>query len=196
MLYIKVMKDNHPILILIRGLPGSGKTYVAIKLQERLGKKCVVMLDPDNININSKEYSEHVKAQMAEGVDKSLFLYRFLRAEAYKGIENDRIIIWNQPFTNIEIFNKMIGRLKDHAAEYNKQLSILVVEVEVESSVAKRRILERKRSGGHGPSENTWMRFIKDYKSIAKEGYNTVTVYGNNDVSESVSEIEKALASF
>lgn len=193
MFYIKEMKNNHPIVVLVRGLPGSGKTYLANRLQESLGKENVVLLDPDAINTDSEEYKEHVRSQIAEGVDKSLHLYRFSRAKAYKGIEDDKIIIWNQPFTNIDIFNKMVGRLKDHALEFNKKLSILVVEVEIDPAVAKNRIIERKKNGGHGPSGDIWSQFVNDYKSFSKEGYNTITVRGDGNVSESVMNIEEAL---
>lgn len=193
MRYIIIMKTNNPIAILVRGLPGSGKTYIAIRLQEALGKDNVVMLDPDTIDTNSKEYREHVKAQIAEGVDESLHLYRFSRAKAYQGIEDNKILMWNQPFTNLDIFNKMVGRLKDHASAHSKQMPILVVEVEIDPSLAKARVEARKKAGGHGPSEETWKRFIRDYKSFTEDGYDTVTVYGDDEVSASVSKIEKAL---
>lgn len=188
-----VMQNNHPIAILLRGLPGSGKTYIATRLQAALGKDNVVMLDPDAIDITSKEYREHVKTQVAEGVDESLHLYRFSRAKAYQGIEDNKILMWNQPFTNLEIFNKMVGRLKDHAAAHDKQMPIIVVEVEIDPSLAKARVEARKKSGGHGPSEKTWKRFVNDYKSFADDGYKTVTVYGDDEVSASVLKIEGAL---
>lgn len=187
------MKNTHPIAILVRGLPGSGKTYIATKLQEKLGNDQVVMCDPDGIDTNSKEYREHVKTMVDEGVDDSLHLYRFSRARAYKGIEDNKIIIWNQPFTNLEIFNKMVGRLTDHATTHSKHLPILVVEVEIEPAKAKARVEARKNAGGHGPSEEIWKRFVNDYKSFAPNGYNTVTVYGDEEVSESVSKVEEAL---
>ncbi|CAN5656934.1 hypothetical protein BH23PAT2_BH23PAT2_05910 [soil metagenome] len=187
------MEKNHPIAILVRGLPGSGKTYIATKLQDKLGNDRVVMCDPDAIDTNTKEYRDHVKAQIAEGVDESLHLYRFSRARAYQGIEDNKIIMWNQPFTNLEIFNKMVGRLTDHAATHNKHLPILVVEVEIDPSKARARVEERKKAGGHGPSEETWKRFVNDYKSFATDGYNTVTAYGDDEVSVSVSKVEEAL---
>lgn len=184
--------SDHPVLILIRGLPGSGKTYIAFELEKAL-KQDVVMLDPDATDYESKEYAVHVKKQTKEGVDPKLHAYRFLRAQAYKGIEDHKIIMWNQPFTNLEIFNKMVGRLLDHAATHKTHLPILVVEVEVDHDIAKQRVMKRKQEGGHGPSDNTLNRFINDYKSFANDGYNTVTVYGNDDVAKSVSVVMKAL---
>lgn len=190
----KNMHPSHPVAILIRGLPGSGKTYLAKTLGNEIGEDKVVLLDPDAIDTKSQEYLEHTKSLAAEGVDEKLHLYRFSRAKAYHGIEEDKIIIWNQPFTNLEIFNKMVGRLRDHAEKHHKKLPILVVEVEIDHALAKRRLLERKNTGGHGPSDETWSRFINDYKSFATEGYNTVTVYGSDDVSLSVSKVLKALS--
>lgn len=186
-------EESHPILIVVRGMPGSGKSYLAAELQKSLGPDEVVVLDPDATDYESEVYKEHVKVQMAEGVDPKLHAYRFLRAQAYDGIVAHKVVIWNQPFTNLEIFNKMVDRLRTHAAEHHTRLPILVVEVEIDPEVAKERVQQRKRDGGHGPSDNTLAQRISDYKSFADEGYDTVTVHGEDDVSVSVSVILKAL---
>lgn len=185
--------NEYPTLILIRGLPGSGKSYFAVELQKSIGKENVVMLDPDATDYESKEYAEHVKAQIADGVDPKLHAYRFLRAQAHKGIATHKIIIWNQPFTNLEIFNKMVANLRAHAAEHNTQLPILVVEVEIDPAIAKERVAKRKQAGGHGPSDSTFARFTGDYVSFAEHDYNTITVNGKDDPSTSVPSVMKAL---
>ncbi|PID31796.1 hypothetical protein CR970_03875 [Candidatus Saccharibacteria bacterium] len=190
------MINQYPIAVLIRGLPGSGKTYIAQRLQLALAPNQTVMLDPDTVDTTSRAYRDHVAALTAEGVDQKLHLYRFLRAQAYQAIEDDKIIIWNQPFTNLEIFNKMVGRLRDHAASHSKQLPLLVVEVQTPPDIAKQRIQERKEHGGHGPSADAWERFINDYRSFADEGYQTISVHGNKDAAVSVKTIQKALAKY
>jgi len=184
---------RYPILILVRGLPGSGKSYIAIKLQESIGHDKVVLLDPDATDYESQEYKDHVKSQISEGVEPKLHAYRFLRAKAQAGIAARKIVIWNQPFTNLDIFNKMVANLQGHAAEHEVALPILVVEVEVDESTAKNRVEKRKQTGGHGPSDNTFTRFINDYRSFRNEGYNTVTAHGQDDVTVSVSSIMDAL---
>lgn len=185
--------DINPVLILIRGLPGSGKSYLAKALYNALEKDTVVMLDPDATDYKSVAYKEHVQQLTAEGVDPKLHAYRFLRAQAYRGIETGKIILWNQPFTNLEIFQKMIDRLQTHAAEYNRNLSICIVEVEVDPATANERVQKRKQSGGHGPSEATFLRFANDYASFAHLGFETVHIDGNTDVQASVATILKTL---
>lgn len=189
------MDDNlrKSIIILIRGLPGSGKTSIAAALQDMLGKDRVVMLDPDATDYKGEAYLAHTRALTEDGVDKSLHPYRFLRAQAYQGIAERRIVIWNQPFTNLEIFNKMVDNFKVQAAEHNTELVILVVEVEIDPALAKERVLRRKQAGGHGPSDRTFERFATDYYSFADKGYRTVQVRGD-DVESSVALIKTELS--
>lgn len=186
-------KQQRPKIILIRGLPGSGKTHVARALLKALGANDVVLLDPDAIDFESSAYKEHTQAATAEGVDPKLHAYRYLRAQAYRGIAERKTIIWNQPFTNLEIFNKMVTNLRLEALKNNTEIKLIVVEVAVNPETAKRRVMDRKKRGGHGPSDTTFERFIADYSSFALHGYKTVAVRGDTDVTESVRRILTAL---
>ena len=189
----KYSNIKHPILILVRGLPGSGKTYLANELENTIGKNMVVMLDPDATDYESKEYLEHTNTLTAEGLDPKIHAYRFLRGKAYEGIMSSKVIIWNQPFTNMGMFTRMITNLRTYATDHDTQLPVLIVEVEVDHNVAKTRIAQRKAAGGHGPSDGLFERYVADYETAAKEGYRTIAVQGHGDVSESVSAILVAL---
>lgn len=186
------LQRSHPALIIIRGIPGSGKTYLAKKLVDSI-KEPVVMLDPDATDYDSKEYADHVAEQTAAGVDPKLHAYRFLRAQAHRGIENHDIIVWNQPFTNLEIFHKMMNNLRTHASEHDTEFALLVIEVEVDAEIAKQRMIERKQAGGHGPSDEIFERFVNDYKSYSNEGFNTLTIDGSGDIDTSVAKVLDAL---
>ncbi|MBL8121665.1 ATP-binding protein [Candidatus Saccharibacteria bacterium] len=172
---------SNPVLILVRGMPGSGKSYLTAKLQAMFDAHDVVVLDPDATDYTSPEYAAHVAAQTAEGVDPALHAYRFLRAQAYDAIAAKKAIIWNQPFTNRDIFRKMMARLHDHAAAHDTTLKVIIVEVNVDPALAKQRVAARKAAGGHGPSENTLKNRIDAYESFASEGYETISVSGDGD---------------
>jgi len=179
-------------LILVRGLPGSGKSYLAHALGESLGQDHVVMLDPDSVDQDSPEYAEHVQSQVEEGVDPALHLYRFSRKKAWQGIEDGKIIIWNQPFTNREVFDKMTSGLLAYAAEHDVSLKILVVDVQIDPEVARARVEQRKNQGGHGPSHDRFDRFVQEFTSFA-DGYDTISVQGDAAVNESVQTILEAI---
>lgn len=184
---------SSPTLILIRGLPGSGKSYLANTLVQSIGKDNVTTLDPDATDYTSKEYTELSDALTAEGVDEKFHPYRFLRAQAYDAITSNKIIIWNQGFTNLDGFNKTIINLQTYATDHGTELPTLVVEVAIDHDIAKARVADRAAQGGHDVTEENFARFINDYVSFADQGYNTVAVNGKDDVAESAATVLKAL---
>lgn len=184
---------NFPILVIVRGLPGSGKSYFAEQLQKSIGASNTVMLDPDSTDYKSQEYLDHVKQQNAEAVDPKLHPYRFLRAKAYKAITENKIIIWNQPFTNLEILQKVTDRLQEHASENNTKLPMIVIEVGIDPEVAKKRVEQRKTKGGHGPSENTFNRFVNEYSTSSINGYSVIEIDGKEDPALGVQKVIEAI---
>lgn len=186
-------KVHQPVLVFVRGMYGSGKSYLTERLSKTFDAQQIVVLDPDATDYDSAAYKAHTAALSEEGVDENLHPYRFLRAQAYQAIADGKIILWNQPFGDREIFHKVVGRMKETAAEQNKQLTILIVEVTIDPATAKERVAARKAAGGHGPSENTLTRGISNYASFADEGFQTVTVRGDDDVTNSVAIVKKAI---
>jgi adenylate kinase family enzyme len=187
-------KNDRPALIFIRGVPGSGKSYLATALENSLGKENVLMLDPDTIDFNSNEYLKFSEALLKEGVEQKLHPFRWLRSKACEGIAAGKVIVWNQPFTMVDIFNRLITYLQNYATEHGTDVPVLIVEVDLDHNLAKERVLKRKQQGGHGPSEQTLIRRIDEYKSYTDQGYNSVTVHGDRDVAESVSAVVNKLA--
>lgn len=185
---------KHAVVVIIRGLPGSGKSFLAAELYKQFEAGQLVALDPDATDYASPEYAQHTKALAAEGVDPRLHAYRYLRGKAYEGIANGKVIIWNQPFTNLEIFNKMMAKLQAQADEHNVTLHVLVVEVMVDPALARARVNNRKQAGGHGPSDATFERFHNDFHSFEAHGYHTLTVDGGDEVAVSVAAIVRAVA--
>jgi thymidylate kinase len=184
---------DQPTLIIIRGLPGSGKSYLADALQQTLGQDRVVILDPDLIDFDSPQYKALCESLAAEGVDKIFFPNRFLKARGHEAISAHKIIIWNQAFTLLDGFHRTIANLQEYAAEHDIHLPVLLVEVEISPEVAKQRAAKRHAETGRQVSEERFNRFIDDYRSFSEEGFDTVTVSGEDDIATSAAAVIQAL---
>ena len=173
------IKENQATVLFIRGIPGSGKSTIAKFLSEKI-KADILILDPDSIDYQGKAYLNHVETMKNQGVDSKLFAYRFLRQQAYDGIEAKKLVIWNQPFSNLEIFNKMTKRLYDFAKVVGVKLKIIVVEVEIDSELAYSRIKDRIRKGGHGPTRGRFEKFTVELNSFKNTNYQVINVDGTS----------------
>ena len=185
--------QNFATAILVRGIPGSGKSYITAVLIDEIGRERVIILDPDEINKQSDEYSQLTARWRAEGVDEKFYPYRFLMLQADEAIAARKVIVWNQPFGDLVGFRKTIARLREYADNHRIELRILVVEVEIDEKVAHQRVTARKQLGGHGPTPQTFVRFVGQYHTFVNEGHKTVTVRGENHPTEAVTTIMKAL---
>lgn len=188
--YLQMQLDeNQTLVIFIRGIPGSGKSTIASILKDNLPANTEV-LDPDYIEFEGQAYLAHLKEMVTQNVDPKLYVYRFLRQLVYQNITDRRLTIWNQPFTSLEIFNKITTRLYEHAKSVGVGLKILIVEVEVDPRLASKRIGKRVAEGGHGPSNSKFNQFVSDYQSFANSGYEVEVVNGTSSKQAS----EKILA--
>ena len=182
-----------PQIILIRGLPGSGKSVLAQKLVDVIGETNCVLLDPDATDYESEAYLAMSSALKEKGVPEKFYPYRFLRAQAHAGIASDKVIIWNQAFTNLDGFQKTVANLQRNAENYGKELPILVVEVEIDHEIARERIARRVSGGGHDVPDEIFDRFVRDYESFAKHGFKTTKVNGENLTAAAVKDVMKTL---
>lgn len=169
---------RHPVLVLMRGLPGSGKSYIADKLVRLFPADDIVVVDPDRTNYESAEYKEMCERLKEEGVDEKFYPYRFVRAQAHAGIEAQKIVVWTQAFTNLDGFQKTIINLASHAKQHGLALPVLVVEVDIDPETAKSRVAERVERGGLDVPEERFDKFINEYRSFEDEGYDTLRLDG------------------
>jgi adenylate kinase family enzyme len=187
---------KRPILILMRGLPGSGKTYIAQHLLQVLESKegvgSVLMLDPDAIENKTDEYVQAQKQFAANGIEEKFHPYRYLRGKAERAIEKQQIIIWNQPFTFRPAFERTITHLTSYASKNGVELPVLIVEVEVDQELAYQRTVARKKAGGHGPSKERFNQFVDEYVSFSDLGP-AISVSGADDVQNAINTIKQAL---
>ncbi len=186
-------QKSNPMLVLVRGVPGSGKSFFADKLRISFDQNDYIVLDPDATNYDSQEYKEHIKKQIAENVDPKLHPYRFLRAKAFDAIKNSQIIIWNQPFTDLAVMKNVTNKLEEFAQENNKNLKILVVELVVPKSIAWDRVSQRKSHGGHGPSEEKFNIFYDSFITAETAGYETISIDGQQDPKVNINTVVKLI---
>jgi len=184
---------NHPVLIMIRGLPGSGKSYIANALLTELGTDRAIILDPDAIDFTSQAYADLCKTLTEEGIEEKFFPNRFLKEQGYAALDAGKNIIWNQAFTDLGGFGRSHGSLQDYATEHDIPLAMLVVEVQIDPKIAQERLAKRATEGGHVVNDEAFARFINDYHSFAGEGYTTVSVNGQDSAATSVGAIMQAL---
>jgi len=190
---MKNLTNQKPVLVMIRGLPGSGKSYLATEIVVQMGPDKVEVLDPDATDYTAQEYVSFSKELSSQGVDDKLHPYRYLRSRAYKAIISGKVIIWNQAFTNLDLLDRTIKNLQAFASDHDAELPVLVVEVEINQNIAKERVDSREGQGGHGVSAEAFARFVQDYASFSEYGYETVTVNGDGDVSASANRIADAI---
>lgn len=183
------LMNNSANLVIIRGLPGSGKTYIANELIKQNLPKPIALLDPDKINFDSNEYLAFSEDLQKNGVDLKLHPYRFLRNKAYETIELNGTVIWTQAFTHLDLLDRTIKNLESHAGDKNSKLNIYVVEVDIDENTAKKRVQKREKEGELGVSDDNFRRFLKDYKSFKEYGYKTLVVDGRNDANNSLQKI-------
>lgn len=184
-------KNQQSILIMMRGLPGSGKSTIAQALQQNLGQDTTVVLDPDTIDFDSHDYQSLSASLIEEAVDIKLHPYRYLRARAYRSISAKKIVIWNQAFTNADLLDRTIKNLIAYAEERGQELPVLVVEVSIDPVVAKSRIAERVASGGHDVDNESLDRFVKGFENFTEHNYKMVTLNGTDSVDLNVEKIIK-----
>lgn len=177
---------------MIRGLPGSGKSHLAAELAQALGKGDTVVLDPDALDVTDEAYLAFSRELDKDGLDRAIHPFRWSRKLACEAIAARKAVIWNQPFTNRGIFERLIAFLEEYARGQGISLPVLVVEVEIDPEAAKARIVRRKQDGGHGPSDGTFARRVSEYRSYA-DGFRTVTVQGEDDVKASINAVLQAL---
>lgn len=189
-----VSAPHQAFLIMMRGLPGSGKSYVAGKLKELLQPEELVILDPDGIDFTSAAYKEFSDDLTAQQVDGALHPYRFLRAQAYRAIDEGKILLWNQAFTNQELVHKTIVNLQAHATEKTTTLVSMIVDVAIDPEVAKTRIKARVSAGGHEVTDAVFERFLRDYAPFSGYDYPVLRLEGSALAEDSAQEIAKEIS--
>lgn len=123
------MYSNRPILIIIFGLPGTGKTTFAILLSKQLGIKHFNTDIIRSLSGKSQQYDEENKGLI---YNKMLHLTRL-------EFEKGKSVIVDATFYK----RKLRNRFKDLAKEYD--VTVKWIEVCAKEDVVKKRISKKRR---------------------------------------------------
>lgn len=156
------VKINRPRMIFLRGLPGTGKTTLALEIQKR-SPEAVVVLDPDLIDYESENYTAFLKS-IPEGSEK-FAPYRFLLNKASKALQEGKEVIWVQAWTKIRGMELAASSLR----KIDKEIDIKIVELEVPEEEIKKRLEKRKSSGGHTLDRRPLEEFMSSYERITDQ---------------------------
>ena len=178
-----------PSLIIIRGIPGSGKTSIAIGLAEALGNNKVQPIDPDEIDVTSDAYRAFSHSLSAQGIDEKFHTYRYLNTKARQAVDAHQVIIWNQAFIDFKGLSITIERLREYAHGQGNELPVLVVDVVIDPVVARQRISTRATQDGRVIDEEVMERFIQNYVPLDGKLYPSIIVHGTDPIQQSVTSI-------
>ncbi len=178
-----------PALIIIRGIPGSGKTSIAIGLAEALGNNKVQRIDPDEIDVTSDAYRAFSRSLSAQGIDEKFHTYRYLNTKARQAVDAHQVIIWNQAFIDFKGLSITIERLREYAHGQGIELSVLVVDVVIDPVAARQRISTRAAQDGRVIDEEVMERFIQNYAPLDGKLYPSIIVHGTDPIQQSVTSI-------
>jgi hypothetical protein len=174
------------LLVLVRGLPGAGKTKFSRKLTSRIEES--IHLNPDEIEKND-EYRTFSKRLGQDGVSEVFHPYRYLRERAVDGLRKGGLIVWEQPWSSMEGINITVDHLRERVTG---EMRVLIVDVDIEPEEAWRRVKKRLESGGHGPDKQVFNRFVEDYCSAEELPYDHLSISGSGILDD---QIERALES-
>ena len=184
-----------PALIIIRGVPGSGKSYLAQSIADHIGDNRTAIIDPDAVKPDDAAFRQLSAALTADGVDARFHVYRYLRQKAYTAMSEGKVVVWNQAFIDFDGLVITIQRLQEYAHAHGLTFPVLITEVELDPQIAQQRIATRKATpGGHGPEAAVFQQFVDDYRSFAGRGYTTLTVRGDARSDVSAAEVVRTLA--
>lgn len=90
------MESHLGLLLIVRGLPGCGKsTLVRNILASPFGQR-FISLDPDAVNVAELDASPLLNFE-GESVPKATLVYRFLLQEARDALSRGVGVLWDQP---------------------------------------------------------------------------------------------------
>ena len=163
------------MIVFVRGLPGSGKTSLSLRVRDNFLPEQVEHIDPDLIDKSSSDYAgfcEDLRVTYPD-LDPCVYLYRYLLKRAKDSLAQGKLVLWSQPFSNTANFSYTVSQFKNSEPS---STAILIVDVLVDKEVARNQMKKRKESGGHGPDDEYFDKLVNQFETADKWGYNYLCI--------------------
>src|SRR3989344_3573670 len=98
-------------LMIIRGLPGSGKSTLTNELLKLTDLSNAIRLNPDFVQIDSPEFVKFCLTRPKDLPLKKL-VYRFLLYSACEKLPTGGQVIWEQPWRKLELLRLTLENIK------------------------------------------------------------------------------------
>lgn len=165
---------NDCLFLVIRGLPGIGKSTLAKTIAGGFGQEHCLFLDPDRVDLKLVERSVLLKHPGEEVTDQKL-IYRHLLSKARNALLEGKIVIWDQPWRSLWGIRVTVNKLQEFLAIEGREnlcLRLIILEFAFDQELARHRLQQRLNEGKHGPTPRTFERFVSEFEKADPNEFN------------------------
>ncbi|MDO8728909.1 MAG: AAA family ATPase [bacterium] len=155
--------------MIIRGLPGSGKSTLVDRLVRLTDLSGAKRLDPDLVEVNAPEFTRFCITRPKDLPLKKL-IYRFLLSSACEELSVGGQVIWEQPWRKLELFRLTLENINvrgyhlSEIADY--PFVIAIVEIYLPTDEVYRRVASRYQAGQHPLTTEDFADFVQSSDSF------------------------------
>jgi hypothetical protein len=160
-----------PVLILLRGLPGAGKSTLTKEIVSSFSiQTAVEVIDPDAITPDDPHF-QNFKAEDSEPDREKVLVYRYNSYRAIQFLTLKKIVIWDQVWSKLDglvlTVRKILGGLVG-VGEDNFRLPIFVMEIHYSAEQAYIRVEGRNRKGKDLPI-HIFEKYVNNFRHIESD---------------------------
>ncbi|HSX39096.1 MAG TPA: AAA family ATPase [Candidatus Saccharimonadales bacterium] len=187
-------------LVVLRGLPGSGKTVLANNLANYFDLN---VFDPDQIDKSKSDFLDFINS-LSEELPLRRKMYRYLLSQVNTDLNSGKSVIWSQPWRKIDRLVLTIKNIQHYLKpiiQYDEMpiytlknelaFNVVVIELNISTEESRNRVSKRYIEGNH-----TWDGSNLELFNSSFEDYNLPFDYINIDANKKPSLIAKEAIKF
>jgi thymidylate kinase len=172
-------------LIMIRGIPGSGKSTLSRRMLEMLGSRATE-INPDEARYKNGHFDNNSENEAG--------IFAYLDSLAKDRLRDGGVVVWQQVWTTLKT-----GRnLQDHIRDKFNPGSLILIEIDIPKEVAWERIVNRESQGGSQRiTRDEFDRYVNQYISLGAviAESERILINGQDLLEKNVDIVERRLKS-